>query len=159
MWRCRTPERYETTSRSVLLGIVPAWMHPPPTSLARSTTATVRPSLAAAIAVFWPAGPVPRTTRSYRLNRLVPVGPDGAARHDAPTARAAIRDRHHAGGTRELVLLRGDCADSAGRASRRSRQGEKEHDSQNRQRQRSARDPVRHARRVDRARCSDVTNA
>src|SRR5262245_53585044 len=97
MWRCRTPERYETTSRSVLLGIVPAWMHPPPTSLARSTTATVRPSLAAAIAAFCPAGPLPRTTRSYRLNRLVPVGPDGAARHDAPTARAAIRDRHHAG--------------------------------------------------------------
>jgi hypothetical protein len=51
-------------SRSVFDGMVPVWRHTPPTISLRSMTATLLPSFAAAIAPFWPAGPVPMTTRS-----------------------------------------------------------------------------------------------
>src|ERR1700682_6790193 len=59
------PVRYTTASRSVLDGIVPVLMQTPPSIRPRSTTATVLPSLAAAIAAFCPPGPEPMTTRSY----------------------------------------------------------------------------------------------
>ena len=51
-------------SRSALLGMVPVWMQTPPIISRRSTTATRLPSLAAATAAFWPAGPLPITARS-----------------------------------------------------------------------------------------------
>src|SRR6266540_4994270 len=56
-------------SRRVLEGIVPVLMHTPPTMSVRSTTAARRPSLAAAIAAFWPPGPEPITSRSYSYIR------------------------------------------------------------------------------------------
>src|SRR5262245_7140736 len=42
-------------------------MHTPPIMLRRSTMATRRPSLAAAIAARWPPGPDPSTRRSKSL--------------------------------------------------------------------------------------------
>ena len=54
-------------SRRVLDGIVPVFRHTPPIMSLRSTIATRRSSLAAAIAAFWPPGPEPitRTSKSY----------------------------------------------------------------------------------------------
>lgn len=57
-------------SRSALLGMVPVWMQPPPIMSRRSTTATRLPSLAAATAAFWPAGPLPITARSYIVSAM-----------------------------------------------------------------------------------------
>ena len=51
-------------SRSVLLGIVPVCSETPPRRAPRSTMATFLRSLAAQMAPFWPAGPLPITTRS-----------------------------------------------------------------------------------------------
>ena len=51
-------------SRSVLLGKVPPWSVTPPSMLRTSMMATDFPSLAAAMAPFWPAGPLPMTARS-----------------------------------------------------------------------------------------------
>src|SRR5664280_3116076 len=45
--------------------MVPVLMQTPPTMLRRSITADLRPSLAAAMAAFWPPGPEPSTRRSY----------------------------------------------------------------------------------------------
>ena len=58
------PVRYSTASRSVLDGMVPVLMQTPPTMSQRSTMAARRPSLAAAMAAFWPAGPDPMTIMS-----------------------------------------------------------------------------------------------
>ena len=44
--------------------MVPVLVQTPPTTLTASTTATRRPSLAAWIAAFWPAGPDPITSMS-----------------------------------------------------------------------------------------------
>src|ERR1051325_9900193 len=52
-------------SRMVLLGMVPVWTHTPPIVALRSINATRLPILAAEMAAFWPAGPLPITTRSY----------------------------------------------------------------------------------------------
>src|SRR5712691_3771612 len=52
-------------SRTVLLGIVPVWTLTPPIMTARSMMATRLRVFAAAIAPFWPPGPLPITTRSY----------------------------------------------------------------------------------------------
>src|SRR6266404_2936190 len=52
-------------SRIVLLGIVPVWTDTPPIMTVRSIMATRLPTFAAAMAPFWPAGPLPITTRSY----------------------------------------------------------------------------------------------
>src|SRR6266849_8328288 len=52
-------------SRIVLLGIVPVWTDTPPIMTARSMMATRLRAFAAAMAPFWPAGPLPITTRSY----------------------------------------------------------------------------------------------
>ena len=51
-------------SRSVLRGIVPQLTRLPPTTLARSTTATRLPARAAWIAARSPAGPQPMTMTS-----------------------------------------------------------------------------------------------
>ena len=51
-------------SRMVLDGIVPVFRHTPPIMFLRSTIATCRSSLAAAIAAFWPPGPEPITSTS-----------------------------------------------------------------------------------------------
>src|ERR1700756_277602 len=59
------PVRYSTASRRVFDGIVPVLVHTPPSIRSRSMTATVLPSLAAAMAAFCPPGPEPMTTRSY----------------------------------------------------------------------------------------------
>ena len=64
MSRWFMPVRKSTASRSVLLGMVPVFVHTPPTVSSRSTTATRFPSLDAAIAAFWPPGPDPMTSRS-----------------------------------------------------------------------------------------------
>src|ERR1700722_9875947 len=45
--------------------MVPVWVHTPPSVPSCSMTATVLPSLAAAMAAFCPPGPEPMTTRSY----------------------------------------------------------------------------------------------
>src|SRR3569833_1959912 len=58
-------------SRSVLDGMVPVLMHTPPIMFRRSTIATRRPSLAAAIAAFCPPGPEPRTSTSKSYTPLV----------------------------------------------------------------------------------------
>src|SRR5262249_50790824 len=62
-----------TASRRVLDGIVPVFRHTPPSIRGRSTIATLRSSLAAAIAAFWPPGPDPMTTRSNSCT--LPVWP------------------------------------------------------------------------------------
>ena len=46
-------------SRSVLDGMVPVFRQTPPIMSLRSTIATRRSSLAAAMAAFWPPGPEP----------------------------------------------------------------------------------------------------
>ena len=48
----------------VLDGMVPVFTQTPPSMSGRSTIATRRSSLAAAIAAFWPPGPDPITSRS-----------------------------------------------------------------------------------------------
>ena len=62
--RWSRPVRYKMASRSVLDGIVPVFRHTPPIMSLRSTIATRRSSLAAAIAAFWPPGPEPITRTS-----------------------------------------------------------------------------------------------
>src|ERR1700682_4660005 len=52
-------------SRMVLLGIVPVWTDTPPIMTSRSMMATRLWTFAAAMAPFWPAGPLPITTMSY----------------------------------------------------------------------------------------------
>src|SRR5258708_34017220 len=49
----------------VLLGIVPVFVHTPPTPTPFSTMATRLPDFAAWIAARWPPGPEPITTKSY----------------------------------------------------------------------------------------------
>jgi hypothetical protein len=51
-------------SRNVLLGMVPVCSDTPPRRSRRSTMATFFRILAAQMAPFWPAGPLPITTRS-----------------------------------------------------------------------------------------------
>jgi hypothetical protein len=72
------PVRYTTASRSVFEGMVPVLTHTPPSMSPRSMTATLLPSLAAAMAAFCPPGPDPMTTRSYSCmepmgNRCTPL--------------------------------------------------------------------------------------
>src|SRR5204863_3094774 len=52
-------------SRRVFEGIVPVCNETPPSMWRRSVIATCLRSLAAQIAAFCPAGPLPTTTRSY----------------------------------------------------------------------------------------------
>src|SRR5437764_1697979 len=63
-------------SRRVLDGIVPVFRHTPPIMSLRSTIATRRSSLAAAIAAFWPPGPEPitSTSKSYISIRVTRMG-------------------------------------------------------------------------------------
>src|SRR5262249_16709133 len=68
-----------TASRSVLLGIVPVCTHTPPIVRFRSTMATFLRSLAAQIAPFWPAGPLPMTTRSYSMEFIPGLSLPGAS--------------------------------------------------------------------------------
>src|SRR5271169_2920554 len=72
-------------SRNVLLGMVPVCTQTPPMVRLRSMTATFLRSLAAQIAAFWPAGPLPTTMRSYVL--LLPV----SARRDAVAGTSCVR--------------------------------------------------------------------
>src|SRR6267143_1796842 len=51
-------------SRTLLLGIVPVWTQTPPIIMVRSITATRLRILAAQMAPFCPAGPLPITIRS-----------------------------------------------------------------------------------------------
>src|SRR5208283_4016525 len=60
-------------SRNVLLGMVPVCTQTPPMVRLRSMMATFLRSLAAQIAAFWPAGPLPITTRSYSLASIIAV--------------------------------------------------------------------------------------
>ena len=48
----------------LLLGMVPVCTETPPTTSRRSIMATFLSSLAACIAAFWPAGPLPITMKS-----------------------------------------------------------------------------------------------
>src|SRR5580658_1391702 len=59
-----TPVRCSTASRSALLGMVPVLTVAPPSTLFFSMMTTDLPSLAAWIAAFCPAGPVPITAMS-----------------------------------------------------------------------------------------------
>src|SRR6516225_3966050 len=61
-------------SRKVLLGMVPVCTQTPPMVRLRSMTATFLRSLAAQIAAFCPAGPLPTTIRSYTLLPPTSVG-------------------------------------------------------------------------------------
>ena len=61
---CIVRSNCSALARSVLLGIVPRYTHPPPTPCSRSITATRLPALAPWMAAFWPAGPLPITTMS-----------------------------------------------------------------------------------------------
>src|SRR5690242_17738989 len=64
-------------------------MHTPPIMCRRSTTATRRPSFAAAMAAFWPPGPEPSTSRSKSYT--VPSVPGSGAEQN-PAVRAVARD-------------------------------------------------------------------
>src|SRR5207247_4323155 len=55
----------------VLLGIVPVFTETPPSDRLFSTTATFLPSLAACMAAWWPAGPLPNTRMS---KCFIPMG-------------------------------------------------------------------------------------
>src|SRR5262245_24650521 len=80
-------------------------MQLPPSSLLRSTTATCLPSLAAAIAAFCPAGPLPMTTTSYS-RMWAPGGSWGLVRPSAGLrhpARARLAERGAPHGARERI--------------------------------------------------------
>src|SRR5690348_4362700 len=81
-----------TASRSVLLGIVPVLMHPPPTTRMRSTTATRLPSFAACTAARCPPGPLPSTTTSTLVTgmRSIPFGRHGLRRFAAARRRFGV---------------------------------------------------------------------
>src|SRR5262249_16695116 len=89
-WLCRNisrwlrPVRYMMASRRVLDGMVPVFRHTPPIMSLRSTIATRRSSLAAAMAAFWPPGPEPitSTSKSYTRSSVTTAG-----RHLKPSAR------------------------------------------------------------------------
>src|SRR5436309_2491924 len=55
----------------VLLGMVPVFTETPPSDRRFSTTATFLPSLAACMAAWWPAGPLPSTRMS---KCFIPMG-------------------------------------------------------------------------------------
>ena len=59
-----TPRDRAPLREATLLGMVPVLMQTPPTTSLRSMMPTFLPSLAAWTAAFWPAGPVPMTSRS-----------------------------------------------------------------------------------------------
>src|SRR5438270_813951 len=65
------PVRASALSRIVFEGSVPVFVQAPPTSGARgSINATFLPKYAACAAPFSPAGPLPRTTRSYEARSI-----------------------------------------------------------------------------------------
>src|SRR5690242_17511053 len=121
-------------SRMVLLGIVPVWTHTPPIVALRSISATRLPILAAEMAAFCPAGPLPITTRSYlsfcmcarrklsHKSERVPLGrgrvsydTPAPCRHEDRSAKALSPQRHR--GQREYFRY---CHDEAAKAAEAS---------------------------------------
>src|SRR2546430_6394784 len=94
------PVRASALSRMVFEGSVPVFVQAPPRSGARrSTSATFLPKYAACAAPFSPAGPLPRTSRSYEVRSMrakVSSAPSvlaGAPTIDSP--REKWTDRGH----------------------------------------------------------------
>src|SRR5271167_4587377 len=94
-------------SRTLLLGIVPVCTQTPPIISVRSMTATRLRSLAAQMAPFWPAGPLPITIRSKFCsligNRPVSLLEGLAAIYDIHFPMQMLQEYVQSGDTNKLM--------------------------------------------------------
>ena len=85
--------RDRSACRRALLGIVPQWVQPPPTSVNRSTTATFLPSLPACMAAPSPPGPLPITIRSKCCVSVIKQTPPRQNQRSIQRAHGAASQR------------------------------------------------------------------
>src|SRR3954469_5588171 len=102
--------------------MVPVFTQTPPSIRPRSTTATVLPSFAAAIAAFWPPGPEPMTTRSYSMAPMAKgLRPFGQSRSPKASAAREYFGLRRIGGTESISSRPSPVANSSPGAGRRHR--------------------------------------